>query len=80
MTLHITTFAILKEYFSPAFVVNSDIIKTVGDLKQELIRTTPSSSAVVKSSRFAIDEIFVNDNTKLHDNASIYIVPPSSGG
>lgn len=80
MKINITTFAVLKEHFSQNFVLDSDIVRTISELKQELIRTRPSAEAIVGSSRFAIDETFVNDSTALYDNASVHIVPPSSGG
>lgn len=80
MNIQINTFAALKGYFSQSFVLNIDTVRTIEELKKELIRTKPSAEAMINSCRFAVDETFVNDTAELYDNVSIYIIPPSSGG
>ncbi len=80
MKLTIQTFAVLKEHFNQQFVLDTDGISTVEQLKNELSRMKPAAAPLLKSCRFALNDEIVNDRTELYENASIYIIPPSSGG
>ncbi len=80
MKITIKTFAAAKEYFSSTFEFESMSISTVGDLKQELTRIKPESKNILAVSRFAVNDVFVNESTPLDEHAIIFIIPPSSGG
>jgi molybdopterin converting factor small subunit len=80
MKITLVTFAALREYI-PA---NTEIIikkrAPIQELKQELLRRTPAVAGILQASRFAVNEALVNDETVLHENEIVYIIPPSSGG
>ena len=80
MKIEINTFAVLKEHFPSSFELEVNNIYTIAELKNELCKISPSASAMLNSSRFAVNEIFVNDSTIVSEYASVFIVPPSSGG
>lgn len=80
MKLLIHTFANLKEHFSEKFELEVDALETVKHLKDELVKIKPETALLLNSCRFAVDEMFVDDSTKLNERTTIYIIPPSSGG
>lgn len=80
MKLTIQTFAVLKEHFGQQFEMELNAISTVEHLRAELCNMKPVAASILKACRFAVNNELVNDTTKLHDNAAIYIIPPSSGG
>ena len=80
MKITIKTFAALKEYFPPTFEFESASILTVSDVKKELIRTKPETNNILSVSRFAVNDVFVNESTPVNDQTTVCIIPPSSGG
>ncbi len=80
MKLTIHTFAEVKEQFTQNFEFDVEGVRSVKDLKDELIRRKPETASLLNRCRFAVDETFVNDATLLNEHTTVYIVPPSSGG
>ena len=77
MTLH--TFASMTDYFKTPLKIEEQI-ETIEQLKTYLGALNPNSKELLSSSRFAIDEEFVELNTKLNIDSEVFLIPPSSGG
>lgn len=75
----ITVYAILKEHFSKQFTL-SENCSNILELRNILISRKPEAEGILKISRFAIDNEFVDNNYTLDGNEQISIMPPSSGG
>ena len=77
MTLH--TFASMSDYFKTPMKIEEQI-ESIEQLKSYLTNLNPECVELLSSSRFAINEEFVNLETKLCPNSEVFLVPPSSGG
>ncbi len=78
-TIQIQVFAVLKDYFKSDFELTiSDL--SIKSLLVELERENPTSSKILHSCRFAVNENFVSNDYKLTENDKVAIIPPSSGG
>lgn len=77
MTLH--TFAAMLDYFKTPVKIEEQI-ESIEQLKTYLSNLNPECVELLSSSRFAINEEFVNLETKLSPNSEVFLVPPSSGG
>ena len=51
-----------------------------GELRSLLLKNHPELSKIISSSRFAINESFVDWDQKIFENDVIAVVPPVSGG
>ena len=80
MKLQINTYALVKDFFRPAFEFELQNNATITDLRDALIKWKPESSSILSRCRFAIGDTLVGDNEPLHESSSIHIIPPSSGG
>jgi molybdopterin converting factor small subunit len=80
MKITLITFAAVKEFIPASTKIIIEEHTTIKDLRQELMRRTPAVSGILQASRFAVNEALVNDETVLHENEIVYIIPPSSGG
>jgi molybdopterin synthase sulfur carrier subunit len=77
--MRIQVFAVLKDYFEKEFEVYESI-QDVPQLKDKLMQVNPASGSILNSCRFAVKDDFIDNDFKLADNDTIYIIPPGSGG
>ena len=77
MTLH--TFASMSDYFKTPVKIEEQI-ESIEQLKTYLSNLNPECVELLSSSRFALNEEFVNLEAKLSPNSEVFLVPPSSGG
>lgn len=80
MKVTIKTFANLKDYLPEEFQLMIDEDSNIKQLRNLLIKKLPQIKNILVNSRFAINEEFVDDNTIIKKNNTIYIIPPVSGG
>jgi len=78
-TLYIQSFAGLKKYFGPTLEINAEV-SSVGDLLKLLGERYPESSALLKASRVALNDIILSNDYNLNNHETIALLPPSSGG
>lgn len=77
--MKIQVYAVLKEHFEKEFTLQQNFAD-VNALKTFLIAKNPHAAGVLNSSRFAVDNEFVENDYNLTENDHISIMPPSSGG
>ena len=77
--MKIEVYAVLKDYFEKEFTLQRSL-HDINDLRSFLIDKNPKAAAVLTTSRFAVDNEFVDNNYILKENDHISIMPPSSGG
>jgi sulfur-carrier protein len=77
MKIHV--YATLKDHFQPEFELDG-IVKNTEELKTRLGSVNANAAELLKSCRFAIEEGFIDHEYKLHQNDTVIIIPPSSGG
>ncbi|MDH7604382.1 MAG: MoaD/ThiS family protein [Melioribacter sp.] len=80
MKVTIKIFANLKDYLPEEFQLIIDEDSSIEQLRNLLINKQPQIKNILDNSRFAINEEFVDDNTIIKKNNTIYIIPPVSGG
>ena len=77
--MKVTVYAVLKDYFDPSFQLDEKLT-SIEALKNKLEQIKPQAAAVLNSSRFAVNDEFVNLDFKIKEDDSISVLPPSSGG
>lgn len=77
--MKIKIYAVLKDYFPATLELNLDIT-AISELKTALEKQNPSAKAILKLSRFAVDDAFVSLDFALKGGETISVIPPSSGG
>jgi len=53
---------------------------TIGDLRQNLMRTFSTAAELIKRSALAVDNEITDDERPLQENVEIALLPPVSGG
>jgi molybdopterin converting factor small subunit len=76
--MYVKVFAILKEYYQELFELKG--ITTVAQLKDHLLYKNPGAENIIKTSRYARNDHFIDLNTIVEEHETIYVLPPSSGG
>ena len=76
--MKVTVYAVLKDYFEQSFDI--DKVSSVQELKKKLEEIKPSAAPVLSACRFAVNDEFVDLNSKIRENDTVSIIPPSSGG
>jgi molybdopterin synthase sulfur carrier subunit len=77
--MKIQVFAVLKDYFDKEFELSDDIYD-IASLQNHLSHLNTEADGVLKISRFAVHNEFVDQNYAIKQNDTICIFPPSSGG
>ena len=77
--MKIKMYAVLKDYFPNTLEIASDI-KAISELQKVLEDQNPSAKAILKLSRFAVDDAFVSLDFALKGGETVSVIPPSSGG
>lgn len=79
MSVQVQVFAVLKNYFSTEFKLESSAL-TIEELKSEMEKINPSSKKILQACRFAVNDQFVTQEYKLNEHDKVVVLPPSSGG
>jgi sulfur-carrier protein len=77
MKIHV--YAGLKDYFQPEFEVEG-AARNTDELKTLLLAINDKAETMLNSSRFAVEEGFIDNEYKLNSHDTIVIIPPGSGG
>ncbi len=72
-------FAALKDHFPQSQKWESGI-PTVGDLREQLSTQQPEAAELLRISRFAVNQVIVEDDHALGSSDIVAVLPPSSGG
>ena len=80
MKILIQNFAILKDYFSSSLEIELGDTAKTADAIQALKELNPKASNVLDSCRIAVDETLVSRQFDLQEGATLFLLPPSSGG
>ena len=80
MRIKIRAFGIAKDILSATSLdFEMEEGSTIEELKSNLIRKYPDF-AQLRSLAFAINESYVTENSILHENDEVVLIPPVSGG
>ncbi len=81
MQIHLIFFAILEDKIS-AEPISFEVKKncTAEDLIDLLSQKYPHASAILKSTRLALEDEYVGKKTVLKDGEEYCLIPPVSGG
>ena len=77
--MKIQVYAILKDYFERDFILDEPLSDIQG-LNDWLLKKNPTAADILSSCRFAVADLFVDQQFQLNPHDSIHIIPPSSGG
>jgi sulfur-carrier protein len=77
--MNIEVFAVLKTYFDKKFQIE-DEVTTICDLRRKLANINPAAISYLAICRFAVNEIFVEDDFEIRPGTMVFVLPPSSGG
>lgn len=82
MRVQLLYFAALRDLFgrSEEDVSLADDVRTLRDLRGWLLVRTPSLGKRLDTVRFAIDEVFEDDDALIPGGATIALIPPVAGG
>ena len=81
MTVHIETFAVLKDIYGNHFQLEAPVQLSVGSLRQQIEQRYPAASTILKRCRIAHNDTFVPDDYLLSEQeVYLQLIPPSSGG
>lgn len=75
----IQVFAVLKEHFDKEFELGDDV-KDIAALQNRLSQLNAEADGILRISRFAVNNEFVDLDYAIKTNDTICIFPPSSGG
>ncbi len=53
---------------------------TIATIRSALVASYPDLSGLVSTSRWAVDQSFVDESTTIHGSEEIALIPPVSGG
>ena len=75
----VRVYAVLKDYFDKEFTIDEPV-HSIAELTTILLRKNPAAENIITICRFAVNDIFVDNNFEFQTNDNIHIIPPSSGG
>lgn len=79
MKYKIKTFAILTDLLGDSFEISAEN-NSIESLKKSLIERNPTVEKILASSRFVVENRFVENDYVFKNEQLILIMPPSSGG
>lgn len=79
MKYNIKTFAILTDLLGDSFEISAEN-NSIEGLKKSLIERNPTVEKILASSRFVVENRFVENDYVFKNEQLILIMPPSSGG
>ena len=75
--IKVVFFAVSKEYFGASREIE---VKNLAQLKHNLLLISPKAKVLLESCKFATDKFLTEDSYEFHDNETLFVLPPSSGG
>lgn len=79
MNYKIKTFAILSDLLGDSFEISAEN-NSIESLKKSLIERNSVAEKILASSRFVVENRFVENDYVFENEQLILIMPPSSGG
>jgi molybdopterin synthase sulfur carrier subunit len=80
MKIKVQVFAALKDYLDPQFYLELQEGTTANEVRSRLLTEHPMAESILRKSKLAVNDCFVEGSYTLKDNEHILIIPPSSGG
>lgn len=80
MKIKIQVFAALKDYLDPQFYLELQEGTTANEVRSRLLTEHPIAESILRKSKLAVNDCFVEGTYTLKDNEHLLIIPPSSGG
>jgi len=81
MPLKVLLFAAARQRVGAGSVeLDIELPSTISDVCEVLVARYPELEGLVATSRWAIDQSFVDNSAKVHGNEEIALIPPVSGG
>ncbi|MCR6638567.1 MAG: MoaD/ThiS family protein [Sporocytophaga sp.] len=80
MKIKVQVFASLKDYLDPQFYLELQEGATANEVRYRLLTEYPMAESILRKSKLAVNDCFVEGSYTLKDNEHILIIPPSSGG
>ncbi len=81
MALKILLFAAARQRVGAGSVeLDIELPSTISDVCKVLVKQHPDLEGLITTSRWAIDQTFVDSGAAVHGNEEIALIPPVSGG
>jgi molybdopterin converting factor subunit 1 len=81
MKVRVKLFAVAKELAGcDELTIDLPAGATVGDLRAEVLHTSPTLGRIVPHAVWAVDATYANNDTMLNETCEIALIPPVSGG
>ncbi|HSB93318.1 MAG TPA: MoaD/ThiS family protein [Flavitalea sp.] len=77
--MKIESYAIARDFFGRSFEVDEPVTD-IAALREWLAKKNPAAASLLKKTRFAVGDEFIDDSFLLHPADHVSIIPPSSGG
>ena len=77
--MKIESFAIARDYFGRSFELEEHV-NDIASLRELLAKRNPAAASLLKKTRFAVGDEFIDDSFQLKPADHVSIIPPSSGG
>lgn len=77
--MRIEVYAMCRDYFERSFILDEPVQNLV-ELRQALLEKNPRAAEILRLSRFAANDSFIDEHYIFQSNDQISIIPPSSGG
>jgi len=77
--MKIESYAIARDYFGRSFEVE-ETVPDIASLRELLAIKNPAAASLLKNTRFAVNDEFIDDSFQLNPADHVSIIPPSSGG
>ena len=77
--MKIESYAIARDYFGRSFELDEPV-NNIASLRELLTKRNPAAASLLKKTRFAVGDEFIDDSFQLKPADHVSIIPPSSGG
>jgi len=77
--MKIESYAIARDYFGRSFDLDESVTD-IASLRILLEKRNPAAASLLKKTRFAVGDEFIDDSFQLNPDDHVSIIPPSSGG
>jgi molybdopterin converting factor small subunit len=77
--MKIESYAVARDFFGRSFELETPV-KDIASLRELLAERNPAAASLLKKTRFAVGDKFIDDSFELNPGDHVSIIPPSSGG
>jgi len=77
--MKIESYAVARDYFGRSLEIDEPVAD-VASLRRLLEQKNPAAASLLKKTRFAVGDEFIDDHFQLNPADHVSIIPPSSGG